>query len=309
MRLTLTLGSLPLTLLAYGQVNFPFPDSAATWVQYYEVMVSPPPIPVFNWQTTANFCMDGSDTLLAGQVYTQLAYCGDSYVGGIRSDSGAVYFFPADSLQEYLLYDFAVNVGDTLRNVFVNEELGVGTAGWMNSGTVDLEVIDVAPNSNYDGRISVTVATTDGTGTLTEWIEGIGCYHGLFTLNPINISGYWYGLDCMTYLDTTYWNGFYTNTPGTCTPQYVGIADPEADSAIDLYPNPTADLTTISLTEGTIDRAWLTDLSGRVLPITLPRGTTRMQVDLSTLHDGIYLLRLQQGTRTVTRRLVKVGGN
>lgn len=279
---------LSISLGTQAQVNFPFPDSDATWVQYYEVMVSPPPLPTFEWQTTANFCMDGSDTLLLGQSYTKLAYCQGGYVGGIRVEDGAVLFFPADSLQEYLLYDFTVQLGDTLHDVYVNEELGIGTPLWMNAGLVDMVVSAVGPQPDYDDRIVVQADAFEiGTGTNTTWIEGIGCLHGLFTYNPVNISGYWYGIDCMSYLDTTYWNSWYTNEPGSCAPLYVGLSEKSMEEVL-VYPNPTTG--SITLATGHLEHASIQvfDAAGRDLEIPKRVLAEGLSLDLCGLVSGMY---------------------
>ena len=73
-----------------AQVTFPFADSAATWVQYFEVMVTQPPLPQFEVVGTSNICINGEDTLIGGINYRKVTQCNANYVGALRQDSGRV---------------------------------------------------------------------------------------------------------------------------------------------------------------------------------------------------------------------------
>lgn len=299
MRHSTLLLSIGLSTMCLGQTST-FPSANATWVQYYEVMITPPPIPQFAWISTANFCMGVNDTLIDGVGYSQLHYCGDDYVGGIREDELAVYFYPADSTQEYLLYDFGAAVGDTLRDIYVNEPLGLGGAsGWVGTRTFDVVVQESAPHADYDGRIRVVVQTIDPfLGMSSEWIEGIGCVHGLFTFNPINISEYWFGLECMSHNGTQLWNGWYAGTDGTCAPIILDVSEPAYNDR-SVHPNPTAGIARL---EGK-------DLPGTVVvrdnigrPVVVPMVRTaneRLELDFSAMPSGLYLISDASGNMTV----------
>ena len=71
-----------------------------------------------------------TDTLISSELYTKLKRLGvcptccptlgpsayDGYMGGLRQDTlnKKVYIVPSDESTEYLLFDFSMNVGDTL---------------------------------------------------------------------------------------------------------------------------------------------------------------------------------------------------
>jgi hypothetical protein len=277
--------------------DFPFPTSDATWVQYFEEMMPPPPAFTFYWVSTANFCMIGADTLIAGTNYTRLDQCNAGYVGGIRSVDESVYFYPADSTQEYLLYDFGAAVGDTIYGVYVNEVLATGSSGWMGTRLVDVAVTASAPSSVHGGRIAVQVqAIDDLIGLDSEWLEGIGSIHGLFTFNPLNVSMYWYGLHCMSHNGNTYWSGGYSDMPGTCAPQSVGLDDRTmAGTNATLFPNPTTGivyLTGSDTRNGTLVR----DAMGRSVDFTAIRiSNGGVQLDLGGLPSGLYIVSNMEG--------------
>lgn len=277
--------------------DFPFPTSDATWVQYFETMVTPPPLPQFAWISTANFCMDGSDTLIAGTNYTRLDHCNAGYVGGIRSVDEAVYFFPADSTQEYMLYDFGALVGDTIFDVYVNEFLATGNQGWQEPVLLDVVVTASAPSSAYGGRVAVQVQAADPDwGLDSEWIEGMGSIHGLFAFNPLNVSDYWYGLHCMSHNDTTLWNGSYSGTPGSCAPINLSVNDSAQDALrVNVFPSPTSGIVNIS---GDIPQNGLVvcDALGRSVDLPDMRNSNgTMQLDLGAQPSGLYLIRNAEG--------------
>jgi hypothetical protein len=205
----------------------------------------------------------------------------------------AVYFHAADSAQEHLLYDFGAAVGDTLFDVFVNEELGVGSMGFMEPALLDLVVLATAPNPTYGGRTVMLLRALDPDLNMeTEWIEGIGCIHGMFTLNPMNISGYWYGMECFSHLDTTYWNGSYVEQPGTCAPLSVGITERKQANAR-VYPNPTTGAVRVEGFEGGA-QLLVMDAMGRA--VSVPKSSvssTGVDLDLSYLPAGVYHVSVQ----------------
>jgi len=284
MRYTILLLALPLGLQLNAQ-SFPFPDSATTWVQYFEVMVTQPPMPIFELASTTNLCMDGSDTLIAGTSYTRLSYCNAGYVGGTRSVDEAVYFFPADSTQEYLLYDFGAQVGDTVHDVFVNEGLAYSYAP-IPAVLLNYRVDQVG---QVEGRKWVLLQQLWG-GPEQYWIEGFGSPYGLFSQqSPMNVSGYRAGIACMSHKDSIWYFSEWeiTGMPGTCTPQYLGVEE-LLSSPIKLYPNPT---TGCVRAEGFGAGAVLqvNDTMGRAVNVRKSSvSSTSIDLDLSHLPPGVY---------------------
>jgi len=80
--------------------------------------------------------------------------------GYLRKEEKKIYFIPEDSLQEYLLYDFNLELGDT----FINQW------SWNNSGTDTIYVSQIDSILTNDGYRKKWHFGPDG----GEWIEGIG---------------------------------------------------------------------------------------------------------------------------------------
>lgn len=69
-----------------------------------------------------------------------------------------------------------------------------------------------------------------------------------------------------------------------------------------VYPNPTTDNVIISNYHSGINHVAVMDLTGKIVLSFKPRAE---QIDLSTLHNGVYLIQISVDDRTVTQKLIK----
>lgn len=302
MRCILCISAVCFCLSALAQVNFPFPDSAATWVQYAEQMVTEPPLPEFALVGTSNICITGADTLVAGVNYKKVEQCNWNYSGALREDSGRVYFLPADSAQAYLLYDLSLSIGDTVHDVFVDE--GLAFSGVSYYPLLVNYVVD--QTGVVAGRKFLRLAQPWG-GPEQIWIEGFGSPYGLFSQqDPINVSGSQTGIRCMSHRDTSWYYSTWevTGAPGySCAPQYVGIKE-TLKAATAVYPNPTTGFTSIGPGIGPNTSIMLTDQSGRSIAAPIRNVAGIIEFDLSALENGLYLATMvERGLRTTFRIL------
>src|ERR1043165_7822175 len=136
---------------AQTSVYHPFPDSGAVWIMNYQHWCTNSSIGcLYSCNSNYQYRQDG-DTLISGNIYTKvfkdsylqrcscivisppnpwstpscIQYPFDSYYfGGIRNDSvnKKVYFIQDANYPERILYDFNLNVGDTLTGVFCNNK-------------------------------------------------------------------------------------------------------------------------------------------------------------------------------------------
>lgn len=232
-KLLLCLVSCLFLLSAKAQV--PFPMDGAIWVntEYTYTFNPPNPIPFEELNDVDNYCVNGQDTTIEGNDYTQVFYCGDAYKGAIRDDNGIIYFVPADSTDEYLLYDFTAQENQTLQNVYV---------GNHNDESFMLQDFTVQQiGTEVIGGVTRRVVWADN----FRWIEGIGCETGLFMEPWTNVSMYAVFLECMSV------NGqrlFPTEGNEVC-PLTVGLHENDAVASFEIYPNPTAGSLTISFND------------------------------------------------------------
>jgi len=169
-KLILTSFSLLLYLSSYSQFNYFFPDSNA----YFSV-------------SYMKFWFQG-DTIIENLQYKKVYVQPNNpiadfskawYFAAIREDAIAEkvycvlgsYEFPQYSTEEYLLYDFSVNVGDTVSFYTLWGER------YPHMKTQVVESIDsILIDSHYRKRINFNTWYWNQ----DSWIEGIGSTQGLF---------------------------------------------------------------------------------------------------------------------------------
>lgn len=222
----LLLLSVSVLLFISLHAQIPFPTDGAIWVNTeYTYSFNPPnPIPNSYLNDVDNYCMNGQDTTIQGNDYTKVFFCGDAYKGALREVNSIVYFVPADSADEYLLYDFTAQVGQTLNNVYV------GSHNDEHFMLQDFTVQQIG--TEIIGGVTRRVVWADN----FRWIEGIGCETGLFMEPWTNVSMYAVFLECMSV------NGqrlFPTEGNEAC-PLTVDVANAApSSSSWSVYPNPT----------------------------------------------------------------------
>lgn len=285
------LGGLRTSALAQG--GFPFPDSAALWVQTYAFMVGQPPLPEFEVMAVANIQVDGTDTLIGGTSYSQLTdRLTGAYYGAIRDDEGRVWHVPPDSVNSYVLYDFTVSAGDTVRDVIYYQGFPSTGAG---PSLTDLVVQDVVLDPLWGGRRVVYVGAW-------PWIEGIGQSAGLLAEPFINISNYQLRLECMSYMDTVRYEHFAMGeqaTPGACQTISLGYNTLEVRGEERFYPNPSTGL--FQVPPGSTAPFLVLDAHGKEV-LRAPAGVRSM--DLSAHPPGVYTVVQHRPEGTRAQRLL-----
>lgn len=257
MKIRFTLLLLTVSILTFGQafVYHPFPDSNATWCCEGGAYDSGN---VYGWncgiggscvQLTSTFSMDNKDTLINGILYHTVSYhtagtqgCSPGCTGGfpisnddgyyyIRQDipSKRVYIRKANYLADSVLYDFNLNVGDTITDDKIF---------WPSISTAIVTSIDsIFIGSQYRAQYNFDVQG----GLPSSLIEGVGSLSGGFIYPPSFFEGY----NNLTGFiqDGIVLYGSY------CPAIPLVVKDVEVTSAIKLSPNPFHTTTTLELKE------------------------------------------------------------
>ena len=271
--------------LAGHSQYIPFPDSGAVWVnnvtywEWGEEMMEPVS------SEYDNFCVNGEDTLIGSYTYTKVNHCGGLYHGALRDNGGQVYYVPADSTQEYLLYDFTATVGTILQNVYIDY-------GLIN----DLEVFNVT--TEYIGGINRKVLYMGG----AQWIEGLGCTQGLFHVPWGNVSGWTEELVCMHHDDSTRYPDL---TAGSCALDLSADNNDDVNE-LEIYPNPTGDH--ITIVTGNSERPatiGISNASGKQLQLFSEQNGNQITADLSSLPPGLYFITILTEQGEISAKIVK----
>jgi hypothetical protein len=284
---------LTLSIQLVAQVPFATDNAVWTNTQYTYTFNPPNPIPESELTSLEVYCVNGVDTTIQSEVYTKVYHCLYLYKGAIREENSVVYFVPADSSNEYLLYDFGAQVGQTLTDVFV---------GFHNDDSFMLQDFTVQQtDTEIIGGVSRRVVYVDQ----FRWIEGIGCETGLFMEPWTNVSMYENRLECFSMNDQM----IYPNS-GTepCPYVFVGMNGIEDSSdPIAFYPNPTDEAVTISFDQlqSNVQISVTNDLGQEVKQFTL-FDTDRMELLLEGA-SGLYYVNVTfaNGSRRSLRIIKK----
>lgn len=287
----LLLTAFTLVQIASAVAQVPFPLTNATWVNtLYTYTFNPPnPIPDEELTDVEYYCVNGEDTVIQSLTYTKVQYCGDAYKGALRDDNGVVYFVPADSTDEYLLYDFTAQQGQTLNDVYVGNHFDETI--YLADFTVDQVTTEVIAGQTR------RVVYADS----YRWIEGIGCVTGLFMEPWANVSMYELRLECMSVNGQTI---FPTEANGDCA-LTVGIEKIKVKNSVSVYPNPSSGLLSVSSANGQmIRKLQLFDLLGKETASIAANATTISWEP--SVPNGIYLLSVTlQGGATSVHRIIR----
>lgn len=189
-----------------------FKAKSNTWVNSYhlESWEKNNPVPKYTLVKSNNYCLLSKDTLINAINYRVLSYCDGKYKGAIREEDSRMFFIPSDSISEYILYDFNLNVGEGLTSIYSEDILGNPSIYNVEEGPVRVDSILIG--DEYRRKL-----VFEG----TSWIEGIGSTGGLFCGIQSNNSSIYSSLYCMSKNDTI---NFPFYMEGECNLQLASVA-------------------------------------------------------------------------------------
>jgi len=292
--------SLTLTV-AHGQTAtyHPFPDSNAVWNEGCVYLQNNTPV-----NNPQIFFLAG-DTLISAITYKKVLTSGYKYymipsnnccfyynqpAGDIRQDTAQRKIYLHMSPSDVLLYDFNLNIGDTLPVSYINYQ---GSGNYVSS--IDSVLVGTTYRKQY--HISTNV-DPNGFGiwdsNYVQLIEGIGSTFGLFSpLLPPFEGGC--SLNCYSENNVV----LYTNANSTCD-MTVGINENNtADNFVNIYPNPFSSQTTLQ-TDNLFKNATLTVYNSYGQTVKQIKNISGQTITLfrDNIPSGLYFLRLTQDNKT-----------
>ena len=226
-----------------------------------------------------------------------------STIGGLREDTltKKVYYYNYN--QEVILYDFSLNIGDT---IFYNKGNGNPQSGYH-------KVVDSIGTIELAGELRKKwYLTTSMYFTKDIWIEGIGSVfrHGL--LNPImpdiptNASSTYFG--CFKYGNILYFNREVTNsTDCPCSQWLVSVPEVKRESdEIKLYPIPTKDKLNINLRNTNYDFFEIYTCNSKLIEKTKINLRENIELNLENFEKGIYFIKFSGKDNISLRKIVLI---
>jgi subtilisin-like proprotein convertase family protein len=150
-----------------------------------------------------------------------------------------------------------------------------------NNGSINVTIIENTPDAPYTFNWD--------NGATTEDLTNVGA--GTYTVTITSNSG------CITTLTFTVINDNST----------VGISENTNNDILKLYPNPTTNLVNVVYNVNTTDSFIIevADLQGKIiLSKNMANNNGQLQVDVSTLSDGIYFVNLKTNNNIKTVKLI-----
>ncbi len=227
------------------------------------------------------------DTIINNQVYKKVFKSEAEipvnwgYVGGIREEEQKVWYLSRYESEETLIYDFTLNIGDT-----------VTILGW------EPMVVDSITQIEINGEDRKQIYFAPLVYFIEHWIEGIGSNFGILQSGSSMVVGWYTRFLCMSEDgELIYMNPDYSS----CYLVSTNIEEIHY-SRIQVYPNPTKDIIHIKNSENVkIESISIIDLNGQNL---LEFEKDRNELDLSGLSSGIYLLKLTYQKGEVYRKII-----
>lgn len=281
-----------------------FPASAATWNINYTLVMGMCPPALATITDDYSIIIPG-DTTINSTTYHKLfipyiqhspASCPASetagYKGGIREDvvSKKVYIIPPSGSSEQLLYDFSMQVGDTLKGYLTN--------GWSIPHKVT-SIDSVLVGSSYRKRWTVTAMSSTYPSAF-KIIEGVGSHYGLLKVLTGGVSDY-PNINIVCFKQ----NGqpLYPSNATICNLITSVNSYSSTTDQIKISPNPANDQLSITMTTDEAIIVSIYDLTGKkVLRSTFNKS--QQEFNVSKLNEGVYTIEIEIGTQVVNKKIV-----
>jgi len=278
-------------------VYHPFPDSNACWnvnmsqgmcfmggfiSEDYSLTISGDT--VINSQTYHKLTTPFVQATITGGC-TQQNFAG--YQGAFRQDIAGrkVYFVPPTLSTEQLLFDFTMEIGDTVKGYL---------AAFNSPADTVVETDSVLIGADYRKRW-LTNPCYD-----IYLIEGIGSTFGLLKPSPGCATDMdYYSLTCFSQDGQT----LYPEPSVECQLiTSINNIDPISD-AVQIYPNPSNGSITIGFDKPeTIKELRLTDMTGKI--ILQKQLNNQPKVNIDKLPGGTYLLTIVDRKNSISTRII-----
>lgn len=278
--------------VTFAQNNYShFPDSNAVWS-------------IWNRKIIVN-----GDTIINGLQYKKY-YNADSnfsnpfYLAALREDvttQKVLAFHTSDSV-ERILYDFSAITGDTVES----HSIYAGWFGWSQPFLFQVISVDsVSILGYYHKRLKVK-SLCESQPIEDYWVAGIGSVSaGLFDAGMYGFCGaicfsappvlLCYERDGNLLFD----NPSYDN----CIEYPLGTTELEQEIGVSIYPNPTADIVTITSKE-TIDNYSIYSINNQLI-LTKKNNSNFVEVPFVNLPSGVYFVKITTSKGSILKKISK----
>lgn len=270
----------------FSQVNFPLENGK--WANRHQSYVLDQfNIPTYTVEWIDMYRATNNDTVINGNTYKQIDFytpTSSSYHAALRDDNGAIYMVCKDSVNEYLLYDFNAQTGDTLY-VIVQGNSGAFSSDYQ----IDELFVQSTSTTTINGISRRVISIAGG----FDWIEGIGNVNGLFMESWLNVSMFTRDLLCMS-ANFTIEYSYDMNLVGTfgvCI-YNLSVDENELDTDLRVFPNPTESDLNLQFATAYSGELDVIGIHGEILRSYTLTNSTDFSMDVEELAPGNYFLKI-----------------
>ncbi len=249
----------------------------------------------------------GGDTIIDLLSYKKVLRSTDEFqnvwesYGFIRETFDKKVYYRTDTTPEYLLYDFELNVNETIETTGIYGDV---YNSHLTPMTFLVSQIDSVYLGNvYRKQLHLNPVIQGDTSTYASefWIEGIGSKTGILHWEAYFVGGNSYQLLCHLKNDTiVYQNPSYT----TCYYYYdwLDVKGNIFEDRINVYPNPANDNLFINTDENaTVE---IINMQGQIVA-TKTLSDKNSSIDVSELRCGVYTMRVKTDNGIAMKKMVK----
>lgn len=216
------------------------------------------------------------------------------YAGGLRGDSGRIYFLPPSESKDTLLYDFTLNVGDTLPTSYIYDPAMLG----LRVSRIDTVLIGTQYRKKF--ILSPFQAGCFLGDTATWMIEGIGHRQGL--LEPMFcVFEIGCGIDCYSELGKT----VFPDSSAWCS-FTIGVAE-QAKEEINfaVFPNPVHNKLGVRWDNNSVQEITLLNTLGEKIYAEDVNHRSVLSIEVGNLPSGMYLLQARTKNGLLMKKILK----
>ncbi len=232
-----------------------------------------------------------------GKMYSKINYRAHPYSSDYkdmlyREENRRFYVIPQDSLNEILVYDFNLEVGDTFH---VNW-------AWNLNESIELIVQNIEYVTTLDNvsRKKITLENGDYHG---DWLEGIGSLNWVFLMPTyqVSVSGGYHFL-CHTKGEAL----IYPLGEMDCGLTPIINLEQKKEEWINIYPNPVLNEFNIAFNNTEVQNLSILDTNGKVIFQKMMSKNENMVKFSGELPPGLYIVKLTgRNGEIITQKFVK----
>jgi hypothetical protein len=272
---------LALLLVVFLSSNTLFGQSLTDSTKLWSTVIQGPPyhpVPTIYTETI----IIGQDTVIDLISYKKVLRSTDEYSTNwdvycfIRETLDEEIYVRSDTaLQEYLLYDFGAEKGDTVNVVSIESHM----TNWSFApGTLIVDSIDsIFFADQYRKRINLNGE---------QWIEGIGSLTGILHNKLGLVGGDLFELICFSESEVLkYQNPAYSS----CYYSSTGLRDIAKSEQIIVFPNPISDKSTLRIIDGNYKRNLIEIYDSKGVKVKSKTIEEEFIINRADYNTGVYL--------------------